>query len=215
MYAQFLRHAAYDVDEAEDGREALAKAISRRPSVIVTETLLPGMDGFLLCELLRKDLSTQEIPIIVVTADAYPAHVAKAEQSGADIVLTKPCAPDVLLTEVRRCLGKSREVVSRAQRVREQAVGQLARSGREIDRSSELRARHPLTRSFQRHNTTSPPSVPPSLVCPRCDRPLVYQHSHIGGVSQRHSEQWDYYECPDNCGTFQYRQRTRKVRKLS
>src|SRR5436309_12174257 len=72
MYAEYLRHLAYEVDEAEDGREALAKAISRRPHVIVTETQLPGIDGFRLCELLRADVSTQATPIIVVTGDAYP-----------------------------------------------------------------------------------------------------------------------------------------------
>jgi hypothetical protein len=44
---------------------------------------------------------------------------------------------------------------------------------------------------------------------------LTYERSHIGGVSERNSEQWDYYECPSGCGTFQYRQRTRKLRRVS
>jgi len=43
---------------------------------------------------------------------------------------------------------------------------------------------------------------------------LKYLHSHIGGVSARHSEQWDYFECPGACGTFQYRERTRRLRKV-
>ena len=59
MYAEFLRHAAYEVEQAEDGREALAKAISQRPHVIITETQLPGIDGYRLCELLRTDAATQ------------------------------------------------------------------------------------------------------------------------------------------------------------
>ena len=43
---------------------------------------------------------------------------------------------------------------------------------------------------------------------------LRYAKSHIGGVSAKQSEQWDDYECSDGCGSFQYRQRTRKLRKI-
>jgi hypothetical protein len=72
-----------------------------------------------------------------------------------------------------------------------------------------------LSRTFHRHDTTKPPTAPPDLVCPVCDRRLVYQRSHIGGVSERHAEQWDDYECLAGCGVFQYRQRTRTLRKVS
>jgi hypothetical protein len=43
---------------------------------------------------------------------------------------------------------------------------------------------------------------------------LQYLRSHVGGVSALNSEQWDYYECAAGCGTFQYRQRTRKLRQV-
>ncbi len=52
------------------------------------------------------------------------------------------------------------------------------------------------------------------MTCPRCDRPLLYEKSHVGGVNARELEQWDYFECPQGCGTFQYRQRTRKLRRV-
>jgi hypothetical protein len=73
--------------------------------------------------------------------------------------------------------------------------------------------RRSLVRAHQRHETSTPPLTPPELLCPNCDRPLSYDRSHIGGVSERHQEQWDYFEC-GACGTFQYRQRTRKLRRL-
>jgi hypothetical protein len=66
-----------------------------------------------------------------------------------------------------------------------------------------------------RVETDAPPAAPPSLVCPACDKPLVYARSHVGGVNARSSEQWDYFDCPSGCGTFQYRQRTRKLRRVS
>jgi hypothetical protein len=47
-----------------------------------------------------------------------------------------------------------------------------------------------------------------------CDLTLRYLRSHIGGVNARNPEQWDYFECARGCGTFQYRERTRKLRKV-
>jgi hypothetical protein len=72
-----------------------------------------------------------------------------------------------------------------------------------------------LSRTYQRVETTEPPVAPPSLVCPDCDQVLRYQRSHVGGVSARHPEQWDYFECANGCGMFQYRRRTRKLKKVS
>jgi len=68
---------------------------------------------------------------------------------------------------------------------------------------------------FSREDTTTPPNSPPDLRCPLCDQTLQYRTSHVGGVSERHREQWDYFECPNGCGDFQYRQRTRKLRNVS
>src|SRR5437667_11853901 len=67
MYAEYMRLASYDVEQATDGRQALAIAVSRRPNVVVTETQLPGIDGFNLCRLLRADQATSATPIVVVT----------------------------------------------------------------------------------------------------------------------------------------------------
>jgi two-component system, cell cycle response regulator DivK len=213
MYAEYLRLALCEIEEAGDGREALAKAISRRPDVIVTETRLPGISGFDLCGLLRTDTTTQEIPIVVVTGDAYPAAVSRAEDAGANVVLLKPCLPEKLLDAMRQVLEHSASLRARATATREKLAGQLTRSGELLQRSRRS-GKKPLSRAYKRHDTISPPIEPPALICPTCDQPLIYQRSHIGGVSARHSEQWDYYVCPSTCGTFQYRERTRKLRKV-
>jgi two-component system cell cycle response regulator DivK len=213
MYAEYLRLALGEIEEAADGREALAKAISRRPDVIVTETRLPGINGFDLCGLLRRDTTTQSIPIVVVTGDAYPADVTRAEKAGANLVLVKPCLPEQLLEGMRQVLQHSGELRARGNAAREKLAGQLSRS-EELLQRSRRGVRKPLSRAYKRHDTSAPPIDPPALICTTCDQPLVYQRSHIGGVSARHAEQWDYYACPTACGTFQYRQRTRKLRKL-
>jgi two-component system, cell cycle response regulator DivK len=215
MYAEFLRHAAYEVEQAEDGREALAKAISQRPHVIITETQLPGIDGYHLCQLLRADAATQSTPIIIVTGDAYPPDLVRAERSGADVVLTKPCLPERLMEEVRRWLDTSSALRKRAVALRSVVDERLALAAQQVEKSRNIRKRMPLSKVFNRHTTETPTLQPPTLACPTCDTPLNYQNSHIGGVSEHHREQWDYFECPANCGRFQYRQRTRKLRKLT
>jgi CheY-like chemotaxis protein len=216
MYAEYLRlSAACDTDEAEDGREALAKAMTRHPDVIVTETRLPGINGFDLCALLRRDTSTSAIRIIFVTGDAFETDVRRAERVGADAVLTKPCLPEVLLGEIRRVLRESMELRQRGAAVRARTRDQLEHSNELIERSQATAfKRTMLSRTHVREDTTEPPIVPPALICPHCDMPLRYLRSHVGGVSVRHPEQWDYFECTAGCGTFQYRERTRKLRKV-
>jgi CheY-like chemotaxis protein len=214
MYAEYLRMSACDVEEAEDGREALAKAIARHPDVIVTETRLPGINGFDLCLLLRRDPSTTRIAIVFVTGDAFEGDVRRAERSGADVVLTKPCLPEKLLGEIRRVLQASADLRARGNNVRAKFAEQAERSQQLIDKSHVNMRRVMLSRAHKRADTTEPPTVPPALICPQCDLPLKYLHSHVGGVSARHPEQWDYFECTAGCGTFQYRERTRKLRKV-
>ena len=214
MYAEFLRASSWTVEQAADGREALAKAISLRPRIVITETRLPGINGFDLCGILRQDSITCGIPILVVTADAYPSDLERAHASGADVVLVKPCLPDRLGAEIRRVLSQSHDIRLRAREARNAVAEQLLRAEDALGRSRILTRKYNLKLTHKRGDTTSPPVMPPALLCPICDVSLTYQRSHVGGVSIRHQEQWDYLACPAGCGTFQYRARTRKLRKV-
>jgi CheY-like chemotaxis protein len=213
MYAAYLKLSTCIIEEADDGRDALAKAIAYQPDIIVTETRLPGISGYDLCSLLRRDTITSAIPIVVVTADALAANVRRAEVAGADAVLVKPCRPEALVAEMSRLLDQSSVLRERARALREATRSQIDQTGEPFP-GSRLTARRPmLSHSHTRHDTTTPPATPPALLCPSCDRPLRYLRSHIGGVSARHQEQWDYFDCPGGCGVFEYRERTRKLRK--
>jgi CheY-like chemotaxis protein len=214
MYSTYLQQAICEVEEAEDGREALAKALTHHPNIIVTETRLPGMNGFDLCRILRADEQTRSIPIVLVTGDAFPQDTKRAEAFGPDAVLVKPCLPERLAQEIRRVLAMSREVQVRARDARQKAALPLSKADATLDRSGDSIRRVIASRTFQRMSTTSPPLAPLTLVCPNCDRPLHYLRSHLGGVSARQAEQWDYFECPAGCGNFQYRHRTRKLRRV-
>jgi len=217
MYGQFLTLSARcEVAEADDGREALAKALSRRPDVIVTETRLPGLSGFDLCTLLRRDTATSTIPIIFVTATTLEADIRRAERAGASAVLTKPCLPDRLLDEIRRVLESAVKHADEAGRSKAPRALEKPPTSEDRAQTGGARAKRAmLNRLHQRITTTDPPAAPPTLMCPRCDRPLQYLETQIGGVSARYAEQWHYYECAAGCGTFQYRARTRKLRTVS
>ena len=214
MYAEFLTQSSWIVEEAEDGREALAKAITQRPDIIVTETRLPGISGFDLCSLLRSDATTRALPIVFVTATALDADVQRAQRVGADSVLIKPCLPATLLAEIRNLLDVSAALRERSRIAREQMRDQMANSDRLLKRSREAPRRQMLRTAHTRHDTTTPPVQPPVLVCPECNKLLRYVRSHVGGVNARQPEQWDYFECVTGCGTFQFRERTRKLRKV-
>src|SRR5689334_23623581 len=95
LYHEALRAAGYAVTEASDGRAALTEALTRRPALLLTELRLPLVDGYGLCEVLRRDPETRSIPILVVTAEARERELTRIRQAGANAVLVKPAVPDV------------------------------------------------------------------------------------------------------------------------
>src|SRR5687768_6921014 len=97
LYRESLGLTGCDVVEATDGRDALVKALSHRPTLVITETRLPFFDGYALCEVLRRDSMTRTVPILVVTAEKSPPDLDRARDAGADGVLIKPVSPRALL----------------------------------------------------------------------------------------------------------------------
>jgi two-component system, chemotaxis family, chemotaxis protein CheY len=211
LYRQVLELAGHDIIEAADGRDALVKALEAPPSFVVTETRLPMMDGFALCEILRQDRLTHSVPILVVTSDARAERLARVRAAGASAVLVKPVELDAILEEMKRLTDSAGE--NGDGRAARPVPGPPPRVDVTNDRGARVRTT--LSKTHQRFDTTAPPAAPPMLHCPGCDAALTYQYSHIGGVSSRHPEQWDYYLCPRSCGTFEYRQRTRRVRRVA
>jgi CheY-like chemotaxis protein len=210
LYRASFQFGQCEVVEASDGREALIEALMRTPALVITELTLPFIDGYSLCALLRRDRATADVPILVVTAEAHPAAGDRARLAGADNVLVKPATPERVVEEMRRLLALSddppRGTVSAPMPAESAATTEQS-----VEGTRPRGHRRPtLTKAHKRFTTTTPAAAPPTLSCPWCDRPLIYQRSHIGGVSVRQSEQWDDYACAQ-CGGFQYRQRTRTL----
>lgn len=98
MYAEYLRDDGFDVREVGTTDDALP--LTSGVDLVITGLMVSGTLNPL--DFIRRTRSEQShIPIVVVTASAYPDSVAKAYDAGAQVVLVKPCLPDALLHQVK------------------------------------------------------------------------------------------------------------------
>jgi CheY-like chemotaxis protein len=102
MYAEFLELYGYEVMQAADGEQALAKAAERRPDVVLMDLSLPGLDGREATRRLKADPETASVPVVILSG--MPSEYAR--KSGADAFLTKPCEPGDLVEAIKRLLGQ-------------------------------------------------------------------------------------------------------------
>lgn len=106
LVGQYLRAEGYEVAEAASGEEALAKAQSHPPDLVVLDVRLPGVDGFEVLAELRK---RSEVYVIMLTARAEEADKLVGLTAGADDYLTKPFSPRELVARVKAVLRRGRE----------------------------------------------------------------------------------------------------------
>ncbi len=98
----------FDVLKAGDGREGLALALNKVPDVIISDVMMPNMDGNAMCRALKKDIRTSHIPIILLTAkDSFEAK-EKGYDSGADSYITKPFTHLLLRSRILNLLQQRR-----------------------------------------------------------------------------------------------------------
>jgi two-component system phosphate regulon response regulator PhoB len=105
-----LQQAGFETVTAADGAEALKKARSALPSLVVLDLMLPEVDGLDVCKMLRRDPATRAIPIIMVTAKAAEIDRILGLELGADDYLTKPFSPRELVLRVRKIVERSTPV---------------------------------------------------------------------------------------------------------
>jgi len=103
MYSESLRADGFELRTASNGKEAIRAARTFLPSVIVTDLRLAGaIDGVELTRQLRADNRTHDIRIIMLTGAAFGEERERAEASGIDAYVLKPCLPLMLASEIRR-----------------------------------------------------------------------------------------------------------------
>lgn len=104
MYVEYLEHVGFRVLEASDGAGAIAIARAEKPSVIVMDLSLPGIDGWEATRVIKSDPTTRDIAVIVLTGHAEAKSKERAIAAGCDAFVTKPCLPSDVAEEVRRHL---------------------------------------------------------------------------------------------------------------
>ncbi len=99
----------YRVVPVGTGEEALRLAESMRPDLIVLDLMLPGLDGLEVTRHLKANASTQQIPIVILTAKGEEADVVSGLELGADDYVPKPFSPRVLIARIRAVLRRTAE----------------------------------------------------------------------------------------------------------
>jgi CheY-like chemotaxis protein len=106
MYVEYLKFSGFRVAEARNGLEAIDRAQTLLPDIILMDLALPRMDGWEATRRLKTDSQTQHIPVVALTGHALAGHAEGARQAGCDAFVTKPCLPDALVAEINRVLER-------------------------------------------------------------------------------------------------------------
>ena len=94
----------YQVNEAEDGQQGLELANEIVPDLIVSDVMMPVMNGLEFCQRVKDNIATSHIPVILLTARALSKHQVEGYESGADGYITKPFSADVLIARIDNLL---------------------------------------------------------------------------------------------------------------
>lgn len=117
-----LRGAGFTVSVAENGAAALTLARSELPSLIVLDLMLPQMSGLEICKVLKSDVATKHIPVIMLTAKAEEVDKIVGLELGADDYVTKPFSPRELILRINRSLRRGKEKAPGVEKI---AIGDL------------------------------------------------------------------------------------------
>ncbi len=113
QFVHMLLERKYHVLVADDGLKALEIVRKEKPDLVITDVMMPGIDGVELCSRIKRDEATSGIPVIMLTAKGTPEDRTEGRRAGADHYLAKPFSPSELLTIVDRVFEKMNRHVRR------------------------------------------------------------------------------------------------------
>ncbi len=109
-YVSEILQGEYKIIEAADGEDGLTKAFNHIPDIIISDIMMPKMDGFQLCSKLKADFRTSHIPIIILTAKATIKDKVEGFETGADAYIMKPFEAEELKARIINLLQQRRRV---------------------------------------------------------------------------------------------------------
>jgi len=107
MMKQSLEEAGFSVITAADGQDALEKARTQNSDLIVLDLMLPKIDGYKVCRMLKFDEKYKNIPVVILTARSGDADKKLASEVRADAYLVKPFEPETLISKIKEFLGSN------------------------------------------------------------------------------------------------------------
>lgn len=110
FYISTLLKGKYHLNYASDGKEGIDKAKKYMPDLILTDLMMPGMDGYMLCHEIRQSEILNHIPIVIITAKSSDADRIRGLEEGADAYLIKPFNAEELLVRVEKLLEQRRQL---------------------------------------------------------------------------------------------------------
>ena len=102
-----LKSHGYSVVTAISGTDALRQMLLQRPTLLITDVMMPEMDGYELVATLRRDNDLRDLPVIMLTARTGENDMVQGYTSGTDLYLTKPFDPAELIAFVQRIMPSS------------------------------------------------------------------------------------------------------------
>ncbi|UCH95426.1 MAG: response regulator [Candidatus Aminicenantes bacterium] len=109
-YIRTRLEADYTVVEAGDGREGVEKAAAIIPDLIISDIMMPEMDGYELCREVKSHVNTSHIPVVLLTAKASEANILHGLETGADDYITKPFNSKLLCARIRNLIDLRRQM---------------------------------------------------------------------------------------------------------
>ncbi|MGD2087447.1 MAG: response regulator [Candidatus Aminicenantes bacterium] len=103
------------VVEASNGREGIDRAKEIIPDIIISDIMMPDVDGYRLCRELKQDIKTSHVPIILLSVKYTETEITRGLETGADDYITKPFNMEILLTRVRNLINQRRQLQQRIQ----------------------------------------------------------------------------------------------------
>lgn len=100
-----LTDEGIDIQTVGDGQTALETIKQRRPQLVVLDAMMPRMNGFDVCQVVKKELGLHDVYVIILTAKGQEYDRQHGEQVGANLYMTKPFDPDELLQRAREVFG--------------------------------------------------------------------------------------------------------------
>jgi DNA-binding response OmpR family regulator len=121
-----LESVGYEVITAADGNQALRKARSVKPDLIVLDVILPGFNGYQICGMLKRDLQHRFTPILMLSARSQEKDVEEGKHMGADAYITKPYKHEELVAKIAELLAAAEESAKQRKEAEAAAIAAAA-----------------------------------------------------------------------------------------